>query len=67
MGDGEPRVYVKCVLVGEPARIVCELRARGLVHSVREAVSQGLVCLMERVDERDLRALQVRAGRGLDE
>jgi len=63
MSDNEPRVYVKCVLTGEPARIIGEMRARGLARSVREAVTQGLLCYMERLNERDLRALQVRAGR----
>jgi len=31
-------VYVKCTLRGEPARIVAELKERGVVKSAREAV-----------------------------
>ena len=67
MSGSEARVYVKCVLVGEPAEVIFELKRRGLVRSVREAVSLGLLCYMERVNDRDLRAIQARAGRDLGE
>ena len=61
------KVYVKCVLRGEPAMIVAELKERGIVKSVREAVVQGLLAFYEKVMERDLRYAQVRASRRLEE
>jgi hypothetical protein len=54
-------------LRGEPARIVRELKGRGIVKSVREAVVQGLLLLYERTTERDLRRAQARASRRLEE
>ena len=47
-GSGEARrlrVYARCTLLGEPARIVLDLEDRGVVSSVREAVVQGLLTL----------------------
>ena len=66
LGDSD-KIYVKCVLTGEPARVIRELRDRGLARSVREAITQGLLCYMELVNERDLKWVQARAGRNLDE
>ena len=37
------RVYLKCTLRGDPALIVLELKERGIVGSVREAVVHGLL------------------------
>jgi len=67
METGEERLYVKCVLSGEPALIVRELKERGIVKSVREAVVQGLLLLYEKTAERDLRMAQARASRRLEE
>ncbi len=67
MDTGEERLYVKCVLSGEPALIVRELKERGIVKSVREAVVQGLLLLYEKTAERDLRMAQARASRRLEE
>jgi len=67
METGEDRLYVKCVLSGEPALIVRELKERGIVKSVREAVVQGLLLLYEKTAERDLRMAQARASRRLEE
>jgi hypothetical protein len=61
------RVYVKCVLRGEPARIFRELKERGVVGSVREALIQGLLAVYERTLDRDLRRARVLAGRRLEE
>ena len=65
MGEDRLRVYVKCVLTGEPARIVLELKRRGVVCSVKEAVVQGLLVYYDVVLERDLRRREAegRAGR----
>jgi len=60
-------VYVKCTLRGEPARIVAELKERGVVRSVREAVVHGLLALYEKTMERDLKRAQARASRRLEE
>ena len=48
-------VWVKCELEGKPARIVRELKRRGMVKSVREAVVQGLLTYWDQVMVRDLR------------
>ena len=61
------KVYVKCTLRGEPARIFLELKERGVVRSVREAVVQGLLAVYERTMERDLRRAQVRASQRIEE
>ena len=48
-------VWVKCELEGKPAKIVKELKRRGIVKSVREAVVQGLLTYWDQVMVRDLR------------
>ncbi|HUV55135.1 MAG TPA: hypothetical protein VMW03_08020 [Candidatus Krumholzibacteriaceae bacterium] len=52
-------VHVRCVLRGDVARMYRELESRGLVKSVREAVTQGISAFYEKVMERDL--LEARA------
>ena len=61
------RVYLKCVLRGDPALIVLELKERGIVGSVREAVVQGLFVFYEKILERDLRRAQVASARRIAE
>ena len=51
-------VWVKCELEGKPAKIVKELKRRGIVKSVREAVVQGLLTYWDQVMVRDLREAQ---------
>ena len=51
----EDVVWVKCRLRGEPARIVRELKARGVAYGVRELVIQGLMALEEKTLEREIR------------
>ena len=64
MTQKEPgKVYLKCTLRGDPALIVLELKERGIVGSVREAVVQGLFAFYERILERDLRRAQVASAR----
>jgi len=55
-------VWVKCELEGKPAKIVKELKRRGMVKSVREAVVQGLLTYWDQVMVRDLREAQARTG-----
>jgi hypothetical protein len=60
---GEDVVWVKCRLRGEPARIIRELKERGVALSVREVIVQALVALEERTLERDLRSERIRGER----
>ena len=57
--SGTERVHVRCVIYGDVARMYRELESRGLVKSVREAVTQGITTYYEKVMERDL--LEARA------
>lgn len=52
--SGTDRVNVRCVLYGDVARMFRELESRGLIKSVREAVSLGITTYYEKVMERDL-------------
>ena len=52
---GEDVIYVKCVLRSEPARIIRELKGRGVACSIREIVVQGLLALEEKTIEREIR------------
>ena len=56
---GAERVHVRCVIHGDVARMYRELESRGLVKSVREAVSLGITTYYEKVMQRDL--LEARA------
>ena len=59
MSQNEPDiVYVKCELEGKPAKIIKELKRRGMVKSVREAVVQGILTYWDQVMVRDLREAQ---------
>jgi hypothetical protein len=59
----EERVWVNFVLVGEPARIIRDVKKRGTAKSTRDVVVQALVALNDRMLERELRSAQVRAQR----
>ncbi len=56
---GAESVHVRCVIHGDVARMYRELESRGLVKSVREAVSLGITTYYEKVMQRDL--LEARA------
>jgi len=62
----EEKLYVRCSLTGDPARMVRELKDRGIVCSVREAVVHGILALYERTAERDLKRAQARASLRLE-
>lgn len=64
--ETEKKIYVKCTLSGEPARIVRELKARGVVASVREAVVHGILEYYEKILKRDLEREQLKASRRLN-
>ena len=56
---GEDVVYVKLRLIGEPARIIREQKARGTYVSVRDVVVQGLLALEKETLELELRRSRV--------
>lgn len=56
-------LQVRCILEGDVARMYRELESRGLVKSVREAVTQVISAFYEKVMERDL--LEARAKTGV--
>jgi hypothetical protein len=63
LSQNEPDiVYVKCELEGKPAKIIKELKKRGMVKSVREAVVQGILTYWDQVMVRELREAQARTG-----
>jgi hypothetical protein len=43
-----------------------ELKKRGIVHSTRDAFSQGLRCLHEKIMETDLKKAQLAAAKRLN-
>ena len=49
------KLHIKCTITGEPARILLELKQRGLVNTNKDAVNQGLCALYNTVLERDLK------------
>ena len=51
-------VHVRCVIKGEPASMIRELKRRGTVASVKEAVVQGLCDYCDDLLRRDLRRLE---------
>lgn len=63
----EKKITIKCDILGEPAEIFIELKHRGLVRSARDAFVQGIMCLHEKVLERDLKLAQLKASRRLEE
>jgi len=59
--ENQLRVRVNTTINGEPARILLELKQRGLVRSNTDAVNQGLVALSEKVLKRDLALAKLKA------
>jgi len=60
-------VHIRCQVTGKPAKILAELKKRGLVRSHVDAICQGLVCLWEQVLRRQLREAQLEASQRLQE
>ena len=61
------KLEVKCTLKEDPARIVMELKERGVVASIREAVVHGLIAFHEKIVDRDLKIAQLKASKRLEE
>lgn len=55
----QTRVRINTEIEGEPAKILLELKKRGLVSDNTDAVNQGLLVLYDRVLERDMARLQL--------
>jgi len=63
---GERRkLWVNFVLDGEPSDVYFEFKRRGIVHNTRDAFTQGLRCLQEKIMELDLKKAQLAASRRL--
>jgi len=68
LNSGKPRrIWVKFPITGEMAEIYLQLKERGIVHSTRDAFTQGLRCLHERVMEIDLKRAQLKASERLNQ
>jgi len=61
------KVWVNFVISGEPAEVFLELKNRGFVHSARDAFTQGIMCLQEKIMERELKKAQLEATKSLKE
>jgi hypothetical protein len=54
------KIRVNCTLYGEPAKILIELKQRGLATSNTDAVIQALYALHEKIVNRDIRLAQLK-------
>lgn len=66
-GKESSRVHIRCSIDGEPARILLELKHRGIIRSNADAVCQGLLTLWEKVLRRELAEAEVKASKKLEE
>jgi Arc/MetJ-type ribon-helix-helix transcriptional regulator len=65
--QNEPKVRINVVITGEPALWIIEWKRRGLVTSNSDAVIQALRALYEKISEIDLRTVQLRNYRKVEE
>lgn len=56
-----PKVRLSLTLYGDTARILLELRARGVVRSFADAINQGIRLLHAEVIQQDARYARLRA------
>jgi len=56
-------VHVRCVIKGEPARMIRELKRRGTVTSFKQAVVQGIYAYYDTILQLDLKRLEVERSR----
>jgi hypothetical protein len=64
--DRSHSVHIRCVVDGEPARILLELKKRGLVRSHVDGICQGLLALWREVLKRELEEAKVLASKRLE-
>jgi len=60
-------VHIRASIEGEPARILLELKRRGLARSNVDAISQSLITLWEKIIARELREAQLKTSQRLEE
>ena len=61
------KLWVNFVISGEPAEVFRQLKKRGIVHSTRDAFTQGIMCLQEKIVRSDLKKAQLEATKSLKE
>jgi hypothetical protein len=61
------KLWVNFVISGEPAEVFRQLKERGIVHSTRDAFTQGIMCLQEKIVRSDLKKAQLEATKSLKE
>ena len=64
MRKKDDAIHVRCIIKGEPARMIRELKRRGTVTSVKEAVVQGIYTYYDTILQLDLKRLEVEGSRG---
>ena len=62
-----PRVRINMVVEGELAEWLKDWKKRGLVKSYNDAARQGLRALHEKISEQDLKSLQLKNLRNIEE
>ena len=55
----ENRVHLRFVLTGEPARILRELKERGIVSTYQEAIRHAIYAYKDKIDARDMTSIQL--------
>lgn len=65
--ENAAKVRINCVIRGEGARVLMELKRKGIVSSNREAVVAGLLALYNDIVQRSLREARLRTLRGDDD
>jgi len=65
--EREPKVRINAIITGEPALWIIEWKRRGLVTSNADAVIQALRALYEKISELDLRTVQLKNFRRVEE
>ncbi len=63
----EPRVRINTTVTGEPAVWLDEWKRRGLVTSYTDAVIQALRAFHDNITEQDLRSVQLKNMKGVEE
>jgi hypothetical protein len=67
MKNRQPKVRINTTISGEPARILIELKNRGIATSNTDAIIQALFTLYDKIVERDLKTAQLRTLREVEE
>ena len=57
--NNQEKVHLRFTLTGEPARILIELKERGIVNTYQEAVRHAIYAYKDKIDERDLKSIKI--------